>query len=72
MAELKRTLNFAEVTFFAAGVILGAAIYTIMGEAAGFDGKMLWLSLLIGSLTALMTAFSYVGLASLFPKEGRL
>ena len=36
MAGLKRTLNFAEVTFFAAGVILGAGIYTIIGLAAGY------------------------------------
>ena len=57
MAGLKRTLNFAEVTFFAAGVILGAGIYTIIGQAAGYGGHMLWLSFLIASLTALMTAF---------------
>jgi basic amino acid/polyamine antiporter, APA family len=70
MAELKRTLNFAQVSFFAAGVILGAGIYTIIGEAAGFGGNMLWLSFLIASLTALLTAFSYAELVSVFPKAG--
>jgi hypothetical protein len=36
MAELKRTLNYAEVTFFAAGVILGAGIYTIIRHRSVF------------------------------------
>lgn len=70
MAGLKRTLSFIEVTFFAVGVILGAGIYTIIGEAAGYGGHMLWLSFLIAALTALMTAFSYAELVSLFPKAG--
>lgn len=70
MAELKRTLNYAEVTFFATGVILGAGIYTIIGQAAGSGGNMLWLSFLIAAITALMTAFSYAELVGLFPKAG--
>ena len=70
MAGLKRTLSFIEVTFFAVGVILGAGIYTIIGEAAGYGGHLLWLSFLIAAFTALMTAFSYAELVSLFPKAG--
>lgn len=70
MTELKRTLGLAEVSFFAAGVILGAGIYTVVGKAAGFGGNMLWLSFLIASVTALMTAFAYAELVALFPKAG--
>ena len=70
MAELKRTLSVSEVVFFATGVILGAGIYTIVGEAAGEGGNMLWLSFLISSTAALLTVLSYAELCSLYPKAG--
>jgi basic amino acid/polyamine antiporter, APA family len=70
MTELRRTLGLGEVSFFAAGVILGAGIYTVIGEAAGIGGNMLWLSFLIASFTALLTAFAYAELVALFPKAG--
>ncbi len=70
MGELKRTLNLTEVVFFATGVILGAGIYTIIGEAAGGGGNMLWLSFAIAALTALLTLFAYAELSSLYPSSG--
>jgi amino acid transporter len=68
--KLNRSLRLFEVVFFASGVILGAGIYTVIGEAAGFGQNMLWLSFLIASFTALLTAFSYAELCSQFPKAG--
>jgi basic amino acid/polyamine antiporter, APA family len=70
MTELRRTLNLAEVVFFAAGVILGAGIYTVIGKAAGFSGNMLWLSFTISAVTALLSLFAYAELCALFPKSG--
>jgi APA family basic amino acid/polyamine antiporter len=70
MAELKRTLNTAEVVFFASGVILGAGIYTVVGEGAGLGGNMLWLAFLISSVAALLTVFGYAELSSIYPKAG--
>lgn len=70
MTELKRTLNTAEVAFFATGVILGAGIYTVIGKAAGDSGNMLWLSFLISSAAALLTIFAYAELCSVYPKAG--
>lgn len=67
---LNRTLSFWEISFFATGVVLGAGIYTIVGEAAYFGGNMLWLSFLISALTALLTVFSYAELCAMYPTAG--
>ena len=68
--RLKRTLGLAEVVFFGTGSILGAGIYAIVGKVAGFSGNMIWLSFTIASITALMSAFSYAELSSMFPRAG--
>src|SRR5687768_2841888 len=70
MAELKRTLGLAECIFFGVGSILGAGIYTLIGKVAGVSGNFIWLSFLIASVTALLTAFSYAELSAAFPKAG--
>ena len=70
MAQLKRTLGLVEVIFFGVGSILGAGIYAIVGKVAGYGGNMIWLSFAIAAITALMTAFSYAELSSMFPKAG--
>lgn len=70
MAKLKRTLGLAECIFFGVGSILGAGIYTLIGKVAGLSGNVLWVSFLIASLAALMTAFSYAELSAAFPKSG--
>jgi basic amino acid/polyamine antiporter, APA family len=70
VTELKRTLKLTEVVFFAAGVILGAGIYTVIGKAAGPAGNMLWLSFAIAALTAVLSLFAYAELVSIFPEAG--
>lgn len=68
--KLKRTLSLAECIFFGVGSILGAGIYTIIGKVAGYAGNLTWLSFLIASVTALLTAFSYAELSAAYPKAG--
>ncbi|MGZ5244032.1 MAG: APC family permease [Bacteroidia bacterium] len=68
--KLKRTLGLAECVFFGVGSILGAGIYAVIGKVAGFGGNMVWLSFAIASVTALMSAFSYAELSSMFPRAG--
>ncbi len=70
MSKLKRTLGLTEAVFFGTGSILGAGIYAIVGKVAGFSGNMIWLSFAIASITALMSAFSYAELSSMFPSAG--
>lgn len=68
-AALKRTITLFQATLFGIGLILGAGIYVIIGEAAEIAGNLLWISFLFSSFLALCTAFSYAELSSLFPKS---
>ena len=70
MGELRRSLGLGSLTFYGVGLILGAGIYSILGQAAGVAGEALWLSFLVGSLAALLTGLSYAELTTMFPKAG--
>ena len=70
MGELQRSLGLGSLTFYGVGLILGAGIYSILGEAAGIAGEALWISFLLGSLAALLTGLSYAELATMFPQAG--
>jgi amino acid transporter len=58
------------LTFYGVGVILGAGIYSILGQAAGIAGEALWWSFLLASFAALLTGLSYAELATMFPQAG--
>ena len=47
---LKRTINLFHATMYGIGLILGAGIYVIIGDAAGIAGNLLWISFIISSL----------------------
>ena len=70
MVSLKRSLSFWEVALSGIGIILGAGIYVLIGEAAGLSGNMMWASFLLASIVAALTGLSYAELSSLFPKAG--
>lgn len=40
---LKRTITLFQATLFGIGLILGAGIYVIIGEAAEIAGNLLWI-----------------------------
>ncbi|MDI6725004.1 MAG: APC family permease [Methanobacterium sp.] len=69
MKSLKRKLGLFEVTVSGIGIILGAGIYALLGEAAPLSGNALWLSFLISSTVAAFTALSYAELSSMFPSS---
>jgi APA family basic amino acid/polyamine antiporter len=59
--KVRRSLGLGSLTFYGVGLILGAGIDSILGEAAGVAGEALWLSFLLGSLAALLTGGRYAG-----------
>ena len=66
--QLRRTLGLFEVTLSGIGVILGAGIYALIGEAAGLAGNAVWISFVLSAVIAVFTGLSYAELASMFPK----
>ena len=68
MSELKRHMGLFQLTMYGTGLILGAGIYVLIGEAAGFAGDSVWIAFVLGSIVALFAGFSYAELSSIFPK----
>ena len=66
--HLRRTLGLLEVTISGIGIILGAGIYALIGEAAGLAGNAVWISFALSALVAVLTGLSYAELASMFPR----
>jgi APA family basic amino acid/polyamine antiporter len=60
-AGLRRSLNLLETTVGGIGIILGAGIYALVGEAAGRAGNTVWISFLIAAVMAALTGLSYAG-----------
>lgn len=51
-------------------MILGAGIYSIIGQAAGIAGEGVWQGFALAAIAALLTALSYAELATMYPKAG--
>ena len=67
--HLKRSISLAEATIYGIGIILGAGIYALIGEAAGIAGNALWMSFALAAIVASFTALSYCELSSMFPRS---
>lgn len=67
---LLRAIGPMQMTLYAAGSMMGAGIYGLIGKAAGQVGSMVWASFLVALVAALLTGLSYASLASRYPKAG--
>ena len=70
MRTLKRSLGIVECTLMGVGVMLGAGIYALVGQAAMLAGNTVWISFLAASVVASFTGLSYAELSSFIPKAG--
>lgn len=68
MSELKRHMGLFHLTMYGVGLILGAGIYVLIGEAVGLAGGFVWITFVLGSIVALFAGLSYAELSSIFPK----
>jgi APA family basic amino acid/polyamine antiporter len=65
---LQKTLGFWQLLASGVGIIVGAGIYVLIGEAATEAGSMVWLSFIVAAGLSALTALSYCELASMFPR----
>ena len=68
MTSLSRHIGLFHLTMYGVGLILGAGIYVLIGEAAGFAGNALWISFILGAIVAAFAGLSYSELTALFPR----
>ncbi len=66
--SLRRELGPVAVTLSGVGIILGAGIYALLGEATGLAGNAVWLTFAVSALVAGFTALSYAELSSMYPR----
>jgi APA family basic amino acid/polyamine antiporter len=66
---LKRSINLFQAVMYGVGLILGAGIYVLIGDAAGIAGNAMWMSFVIAAVIAAFTGLSYAELSSMFPKS---
>jgi APA family basic amino acid/polyamine antiporter len=66
---LERSVSLAEAVIYGVGIIVGAGIYALIGEAAGIAGNSMWISFLLAAIVASFTALSYCELSSMFPRS---
>jgi APA family basic amino acid/polyamine antiporter len=66
--SLRRELGLPAVTLSGVGIILGAGIYALLGEAAGMAGNAVWLTFAIAATIAAFSALSYAELSSMYPR----
>lgn len=67
--NLKKELGLLDLIFYGIGIILGAGIYSLIGEAAGTVGPSVWISFGISAIIAAFTGFSFAELSSLYSKN---
>jgi len=65
--ELKRVMGPGLLLLFIVGDILGAGVYAVTGQMAGYVGGLLWLPFLLAFIVAMLTAFSYLELVTKYP-----
>ena len=65
---LRRELGLPAVTLSGVGIILGAGIYALLGEAAGMAGNAVWLTFAVAAVIAAFSALSYAELSSMYPR----
>jgi APA family basic amino acid/polyamine antiporter len=67
--RLKRSLSLTLTTLYGLGTILGAGIYSLIGEVAGSAGMYAPVAFLAAALVAGFTGLSYAELAARFPRS---
>jgi APA family basic amino acid/polyamine antiporter len=68
MTELKRQLGLFHTTMYGVGLILGAGIYALIGDATGEAGNSVWISFVLAAVSAIFTGLSYAELSSMYPR----
>lgn len=65
-----RSLGLLQVTTSGVALIIGAGVYVLLAPATQRAGGLVWMSFIVAAVLCALSAFSYMELASMFPKAG--
>jgi APA family basic amino acid/polyamine antiporter len=68
--QLRRSLRLWQLTASGVGIVIGAGIYVLVGEAVQEAGAAVWISFAVAAVLAGLTALTYCELAGMFPSAG--
>jgi len=68
--ELRRSLGFWQVTISGIGIVIGAGIYVLIGQATAEAHSAVWLAFVMAAVLSALTGLSYAELAGMFPSAG--
>jgi len=66
--QLSRVLGLTQVTASGVGVIIGAGIYVLIGEATREAGAGVWMAFVVAAGISALTGLGYAELSSMFPR----
>ena len=66
--DLRRSLTLPWLVFYGVGVTIGAGIFALIGEVFAMSGDHIVYAFLLAGLVAGITGYSYVLLASVYPR----
>jgi len=66
----KKAFGLWSAIFLGIGSMVGAGIFIVIGEAGAIAGNIVWLSFIIGGLSALLSGYSLAKLALRYPSRG--
>ncbi|MHA1931178.1 MAG: APC family permease [Promethearchaeota archaeon] len=67
--KLKRRVSLFALKVYGVGNVLGAGIYSLIGEVVGITGNLSWLAFIVASITGALTGLSYAELSAIYPKS---
>lgn len=66
----KNSLSLGNAVAMGTGVMIGAAIFALMGQIAELSGKYFALSIVMGGIISGFSAYSYIKMAQAYPSAG--
>lgn len=69
-SRLHRSIGPLGTSLSGIGIILGAGIYVLVGEAAGEVGNAVWMAFFVAAFLAAATGLSYAELTAMIPEAG--
>jgi APA family basic amino acid/polyamine antiporter len=67
--DLKRDVSLFASIVYGVGIILGAGVYALIGQATGLAGNAIWLAFVLAAAVSAFTGISYMELISMFPQS---